>query len=74
MDVNDQPHVRTVLTWDNSLQCQSNRKFGVPQSLCGRFGKGISHFPGPPTCNLAAITTALPQLPITTQQLCTSIL
>jgi hypothetical protein len=45
MDVNDQPHVRTALPRDNSLQCQSNRRVGGPQSLYGRFGKGISHFP-----------------------------
>lgn len=66
MDVNNQPHVRTALPWGNSLQCQSNRKVGGPQGLCGRFGKGISLFPngiqilGLTIRNLAAITTALP--------------
>jgi len=45
MDVNDQPQVRTVLPLGNSLQCQSIIRVGGPQSLCGRFGKGISHFP-----------------------------
>jgi hypothetical protein len=80
MDINNQFHVRTVLTWGNSPQCQLNRRVGGPQSLCGRFGKGIYYFPNgirtpdPPTCILAAITTALPRLPITTHQLCTSIL
>jgi hypothetical protein len=79
MDVNNQPHVRTALTWGNSLQCQWNRRVCGLQSLCGRLEKAylisLTEFEsrGPPNCNLAAIKTALPRLPATTQKLCTSI-